>query len=120
MEIRKIQTSPTHFKALNYDALNGCSKDVITAVKSSPALVALGKKYNGSVSVERFGSKTKKNTVYYGLFIRDLMPVNIIKKSINKLKGRVQGNFIKFNSGKTSLSEFTETLMNLDRKYFLK
>lgn len=120
MEIKKIQSSTPQFGALNYDGLRGCSEELIAAAKKSPALRALGKRYDGSVSVERFGSKSQKNVAYYGLFIRDLKPVNFIRKSIDKLRCKSKYDFIQYNAGVTTQEEFIERLMNLKSRFFLK
>lgn len=119
MEIRNIQSNPTHFKALDYSDVNKYSNELVQAIKNSPAVKAVGKKYNGYVTIKRFSSISQPNNPNFGLFFRDLETTNPIKKLINKFLGKIDNHFIQYNSGVKTEKEFAEILMKLKKKTFL-
>ncbi len=106
----------TSFGMLNIKRCEGITDKVVEAIEASPAMKKFGKRYNADVYYQEF-SELGSDKVYKGLVIDNVEPRNIVYKVMDILDGIMPefGNFLHYNSYRTTEAEFAEAIKGLGK-----
>lgn len=106
----------TSFGQLNIKKGAGLTDKIAEAIEVSPAMKKFGRRYNAEVYYQEFSDKAHKK-IYKGLTFDDVHPTNIFFAFWDRLRGIMPefGNFVHYNSYKTTEAEFAEAIKGLGK-----